>query len=409
MNILQVGTAGIKIPPQKYGAIELYIYSISRHMLKAGHSVTVVDIKEAKADPDIEYIDGIKFIRLHTKTTIASSRNFIVSYVQRRINTLSFALKVSSYIKRGDFDIIHLHAILISLILVFLNRKLRGNMVYAVHSPAWFMSPMGWLDKLSLVLECYLMRRVSRVIAQTAPLKAKLVARGKIKPEKVVVLHTGAEIGEFSPEIDTGDIRERYGLEGRVTILFAGRIVPYKGVKYLVKAADIVVNNFGYKKALFLLIGPMAEHETDKAQYADYITKILNFIKNSALEANVKLTGAVPYNDLTRLLAAGDIFVLPSLAESFPAIVSQAMASAKPVIGTKVGGVPDQIKDGWNGYLVEPANEHQLADKIKFLIDYPEERQRMGLNGRKRAEEEFDWKRVTEQTLQVYQSMVKNG
>jgi glycosyltransferase involved in cell wall biosynthesis len=354
MNILQVGTAGIKIPPQKYGAIELYIYCLSKHMVRAGHNVTVLDVKESKSDPDIEYIDGIKFIRLHAKKTILSSRNFIIGYVKRRINTLFFTLKVGIYIKKGHVDIIHLHAILISFILVFLNRKLRRKMVYTVHSPAWFMSPVGRLDKLALAVECCLMRRVDKVIAQTAPLKDRLIAIGKIKPEKVVVLHTGAEINEFSPNIDTGDVRERYGLKGRITILFAGRIVPYKGVEYLAKAADIIVNDFGYKKALFLLIGPIAEHETDKAQYADYVAKIFSLIKDSGLEANVKLTGAVSYDDLTKLLSTGDIFVLPSLAESFPAIVSQAMASAKPVIGTRVGGIPDQIKDGWNGYLVEP-------------------------------------------------------
>jgi glycosyltransferase involved in cell wall biosynthesis len=375
-------------------------------MVKAGHNVAVADIKESKSDSDIEYIDGIEFVRLHTQKTILSSRNFIMSYFKRRINTFFFTLKVNGYIRKGHFDIIHLHATLISFILVLLNRKLRGKMVYTVHSPTWFMPTLGMLDKLVLNMECYLFRRVSKVIARTAQQKDRLIARAKIKPEKVEVLLAGVAIEEFSPEIEISDIRERYGFDGRVTILFTGRIVPYKGVEYLVKAADIVVNKFGYKKSFFLLIGPIAEHETDRAQYSDYIAKIFNFIKNSGLEANVKLTGAVPYGDLTRLLAAGDIFVLPSLAEFFPLVVCEAMASAKPVIGTRVGGVPDQIKDGWNGYLVEPANENQLAEKIRYLIDHPEERKRMGLNGRQFAEDELDWSRVSQLTLQLYQTMV---
>ena len=194
-----------------------------------------------------------------------------------------------------------------------------------------------------------------------------------------------------------------------MTILFVGRIVPYKGVEYLVKAADIVVNDFGRKDALFLLVGPLAEHGLDKVEHGDYIPKIFSFIKDSDLEANVKLTGAVPFDDLTKLFSACDIFVLPSVAETFGMVVSQAMASAKPVIGTRVGSIPVQIKDGWNGYLVEPANEHQLAEKIKYLIDHPEERRRMGLNGRKLAEDKFDWSWVTEQTLQVYQSVIESG
>jgi len=94
---------------------------------------------------------------------------------------------------------------------------------------------------------------------------------------------------------------------------------------------------------------------------------------------------------------------LPSLAEGDPLVTLEAMASGKPVIGTRVGGIPHHIRDGWNGFLIDPANEQQLADKIKYLIDNPEERKSMGVNSRKYAEEEFDWSKVAERLLAVYQ------
>jgi len=404
MNILQAGTA-TKIPPQKYGGVELYIYCISRHMVKAGHNVTIIDIKESKADPDIEYIDGIKFVRLHTGRAGIPSRSFIVSYIMSRINTALFALKVSSYIKKGDFDIIHLHTTLIGLIMTFLNRRLRGKMIYTVHSPGWFMPSLGRLDRLALTMDYRLMWRVSQVIAVTDLLIDRLIAMGKAKPENVTVIHEGVETSEFTPDLDAGDVREKYGLDGWITILFVGRIVPYKGVEYLVKAANIVVNDFGSKKVLFLLVGPLAERGLDKVEHADYIARIFSFIKDSDLQRNVKLTGAMPFVDLPRFFSACDIFVLPSLAETFGLVISQAMASAKPVIGTRIAGIMDQVKDGWNGYLVEPANEHQLAEKIKYLIGHPDERRKMGLNGRKFAEDEFDWSRVSDRILQLYQAI----
>ena len=153
MNILQVGTGTTEIPPQKYGGVELYIHCLSKHMVGAGHNVTILDIKESMADPDIEYIDGIKFVRLHTKRASISTRSFIGSYIMSRINTALFTLKANSYIKKGDFDIIHLHSTLIGLILAFLNRKLRGKMVYTVHSPSWFMPYLGRLDRLALIMD----------------------------------------------------------------------------------------------------------------------------------------------------------------------------------------------------------------------------------------------------------------
>jgi len=91
------------------------------------------------------------------------------------------------------------------------------------------------------------------------------------------------------------------------------------------------------------------------------------------------------------------------LAEGDPLVVVEAMASGRPVIGTKVGGIPQKIKDGWNGFLIEPANEQQLAGKIKYLVDNPEERKRMGANSRRYAEEEYDWSKIAERLLQVYQ------
>ena len=407
MNILQVGTGTVKIPPQKYGGIESHIFYTSKHMVRAGHNVTILDIKETKADPDIEYIDGIKFVRLHIKRAGITSRSFIMSYIKSRINTALFALKVSGYIKKSNFDVIHLHATtVIGFILTSINRKLRKRTVYSAYSPFWFMSSLSKLDRLAIIADHSLMQRADKLIIQNDSLKERLIAMGKVTPEKITVIYPGTDTSEFRPDISTSDIKKRYGFEGRMTILFVGRIVPYKGVEYLVRAADIVVNDFGYRDVLFLLIGPLAEHGMDKVEHGDYIANIFSFIKGSDLETNVKLTGAVPSDDLTRLFAACDIFVLPSVAETFGMVVSQAMASAKPVIGTRVGSIPVQIKDGWNGYLVEPANERQLAEKIKYLIGHPEQRKRMGLNGRKFAEDEFDWSRVTEQTLDVYQSVI---
>jgi glycosyltransferase involved in cell wall biosynthesis len=69
-----------------------------------------------------------------------------------------------------------------------------------------------------------------------------------------------------------------------------------------------------------------------------------------------------------------------------------------------VGGIPNKIRDGWNGFLIDPGNEQQLAEKIAYLIDNRDDRQRMGENSRRYAEEEFNWGKVSERLLAVYQS-----
>jgi len=132
-----------------------------------------------------------------------------------------------------------------------------------------------------------------------------------------------------------------------------------------------------------------------------------HYLRQHRLERSILFTGSLPLEGVRMLYAASDIFVLPSLAEGDPLVVVEAMASGKPIIGTKVGGIPHKVRDGWNGFLIDPGDEQQLADKIKYLIDNPEERKMMGANSRRYAEEEFDWRKVAELMVMVYQSIIQ--
>jgi glycosyltransferase involved in cell wall biosynthesis len=133
-----------------------------------------------------------------------------------------------------------------------------------------------------------------------------------------------------------------------------------------------------------------------------FINQIRTLIDKGHLGENLRLTGAVPGDRLRRLFNACDIFVLPSLAETFGLVVAEAMAFAKPVVGTRVPGISQQIKDGWNGFLAEPADEADIARKIIYLIDRPSLRRKMGQNGRRYAEQELGWQMTALKILEIY-------
>lgn len=398
MNIVQISSGELRIPVEKGGGIEAYILHLSKSLSKAGHNVVILDRKYSLADPDVEYIDGVKIVRLRAKRL--PRLNFIIGFV---LNQIFFASRVKKYLAKADFDVIQVHHSVIGLFLATTGQNLRNRLFYLSQTSRRLKESLSLLDRMALALENQLVKRTMKTIVLNELVREKLIRAVKLKPENVVLMPVSIDVSRFDTNLDMGDVRQRYGLDERVTILFVGRICADKGVEYLVKAANIVVNEFGYKKAQFLLIGPVEQFSSGESARSPYLVKILRLIEDYYLKQNVSLTGALPFDDLRRLYLACDMFVLPSLTEAAPTASLEAMAGGKPVIGTKVGGIPMQIQDGKSGFLVDPEDERQLAEKIKYLINNPSKAQEMGAYGRKLTEEEFSSGRIAERLLQVYQ------
>ena len=406
MKILQIGTGSLRIPPDRYGAVELYIYNLSKGLAASGHAVTVLDIKEPPDGPEYEDLDGIKRLRIYRKKFNFHSHISWLNYLGESLDLLGFTFQASAHMRKKDYDIIHLHRLLTSPLLVFLNRGLRPKMAYTSHSSIWTEDNPVWLHRLALSLDGYTMRRVTSVAAQAGALKTKFMSKTKIPPVKIAVIPSGVDTAYYRPDGAPADeIKHRYGLEGRTTVLYVGHIIPRKGVETLVKTAVLLAKETGHSEVFFLLVGPLAQPGFDKLGKADYVTGIRELIKQEGLEQHVRLTGAVSQEDLLGLFRACDIFVLPSLADSSPAVTLQALACAKPVVATRVGGLPDQIRDGWNGLLIQPGDERALAQKIKYLLDNPAERLRMGQNARCLAETEFGWKFILNKIVDLYRDI----
>ncbi|MFC1943361.1 glycosyltransferase family 4 protein [Chloroflexota bacterium] len=400
MNIVQVSSGELKIPIEKGGGVEAYIFGISKQLSKMGHSVTILDRKYSSSDPDVERIDCVKMARLSARRF--ARFNFIISFV---LNQISFGRQVKKYLAEADYDVINVHFSINGLILATMDKNLRNRLFYTSHASRRSKYSLNLLDKMALALENQLVKRTTKTLVLNEPIRGKLISAARVKPEEVVLLPVSIDTSRFNPDENVGDIRQRYGFEGKFAILFVGRICADKGVEYLVKAANIVVNELGNRDVRFLLVGPVEQFGSMEETASPYFSKVLSLIEHFGLQGSIRLTGPVPFDDLRKLYAACDIFVLPSLAEAAPTSPLEAMASGKPVIGTKVGGIPMEVEDGQSGLLVDPADERQLAERIRYLINNPEEAKKMGAYGRKIVEERFDSAKTAKRLLQVYQGM----
>jgi len=410
MRIVQLSVGSKRLPPQKGGATLQVIFNTSKHLAKMGHEVVILDSRYSHEDATIDYVGELRIVRLKSRRVPVpewSNMPRYIGFALRELNTILFALKASRYLTRNsrNIDVIHLHVTSVGIILSILNRKLRGKMFYTSHLGQWVLrgtKRLSILERIHIFFDSCLMRQVAKVIALNDSARESFISIGKVSAENVVVVHSGVDTEFFNPAIDVEQTKRKYELGDKLTVLFVGQLAKIKGIEHLVRAANIIVNESGYKDTLFLLVGPPTFGTLEKPINME---EMLSYITRHQLERNIIFTGSLPLEEVRMLHVASDMFVLPSLAEGDPLVVAEAMASGKPIIGTKVGGIPHKIRDGWNGFLIDPADERQLADKIKYLIDNPEERKGMGANSRQYAEEEFDWRKVAERLSLVYQSL----
>ena len=120
----------------------------------------------------------------------------------------------------------------------------------------------------------------------------------------------------------------------------------------------------------------------------------------------MRLVGPCQHQDVPEWMNASDIFCLPSLNEGLPTVCIEASACGRPIVATKVGGIPEVVLDGENGILIEPRNPEQLVNAIGQLLDHPELCQRMGEAGRRRVIENYSWQENTEKVKTTYEKLL---
>ena len=122
---------------------------------------------------------------------------------------------------------------------------------------------------------------------------------------------------------------------------------------------------------------------------------------------HVLFTGSLSDTELHSLYAMCDLFAHPTLYEGSSLVTLEAMAHGLAVVASAVGGIPDKVQDGETGWLVPPADEAPLTDRLQWLLQHPQERAKMGQRGMLFAETDFSWQKVATQTKDLFIQLVQ--
>ena len=221
--------------------------------------------------------------------------------------------------------------------------------------------------------------RLDRIIAISHHVREELLRAGMDCPDKIEVLHNAIDLEDWDKRtaaID-GSLREELGVPlGRPIVGLVARLDRVKGQHTFLRAAELVAQ--AYPNAVFLLVG-VVRPTSRWAVFADYFREVEALAQRSALQGRVRFVGW--RTDLPRVMSSLDILVQPSLRETFGRVLIEAMASRKPVIATRVGGMPEIVVDGETGLIVPPEDPPALAAAILSLLRDPVRSRAMGEAG----------------------------
>jgi starch synthase len=248
----------------------------------------------------------------------------------------------------------------------------------------------SWAEKVSI-------EGAAAVIAVSEGMRADVLSvYPAVDPAKVHVVYNGIDAEQYSPDPAT-DVLERYGVDPKKpSVVFVGRITRQKGVPVLLRAAA----HLDPDVQLVLCAGA-----PDTPELGAEVAGLVEELRKTRAGV-IWLSGMLSKREVIQLLSHSTLFACPSVYEPLGIVNLEAMACGTAVVASKVGGIPEVVADGETGLLVPPDEPEALAESITALTRDRDRAKAMGAAGRQRAQSQFDWGKIAEQTAELYRSVV---
>lgn len=306
-------------------------------------------------------------------------------------------VRLYALFRRERFDIVHTHTAKAGCLgRIAAAMAGCGEVVHSTHGHNFY----GYFGRLGSALivhaERFLSAFARRIVVQSSREMGDFMDHGVCAAEKLVVVTQGVDTGKYARDAAAGAVlRKRWGAsEGEPVFAFIGRLEPIKGVGSLLQAAtELAADRIRCK---FVIIGSGTQEAA-----------LRRFAAERGLGQSVVFTGWL--DDVSEALSGIDVLVLPSLNEAVGRVLLEAQSAGIPVVATRVGGIPDVVKDGLTGILVPPSDSGALAAAIKVLALDSARRIEMGAAAKDWAVKQFSLRGMLDKYRRLYEMCVQPG
>jgi len=360
------------------GGVANHISNLYKYLTNMGHEVRVI----APASKAVTTF-GDHFIPIGKPRPIPSSGS-----ITRVTISIRLASTIKEVLNREQFDIVHLHEpfmpMLCSAVLRFSNTVNIGTFHASDGSPGYkFAWPIGRI---------MVKRRTHKLDGKIAVSKPAMEYAGKYVSGGFNIIPNGIDLEHFSPDVPP--IQEFR--DGKLNIVFVGRLERRKGLDYLLRAYHQVKPEIPDSR--LIIVGPGTRLRK----------KYERWIKQHDVK-DVVFVGYTRYADLPRYYQTADIFCSPATGrESFGIVLVEAMAMGKPVVASSIDGYATVVTHGEDGLLVPPKDSDKLAQALLTLLKDTDLRQKMGEKGRLTAQN-YSWEKIAKKVFDSYLTAISES
>jgi len=380
------------IYPPAIGGVETHVERISKYLKKRGHDIEVLCSdyislnRGTRTKCGRQIVNGIKVTRMRG--------SYIPGYGQKIAFPALFGVLMNS-----NFDIIHVHSFpSLHFDLCWLAAKMKGTPIVATgHFDPNLLDEASERVHKRVYWNLWLRNalRGCKLIAIINKEKKKYIENFGIPGKNITVIPNGVDLEELRSvsKKDVERLISKYKLKGKRVILFVGRICRSKGIDILIRAAKPMLEKD--KSLVLMVVGPIDDH----AYYKE--------VEKLAKLPNIVITGGLERREVLAAFKNSSIVVLPTRGEVFGITLIEGMMFKKIVIGSKVGGVPDMIDNGKNGYMFKVGDASELRKRLEYVLKNYGKLGKLRENAYRKAVSKFSWEKIAREIEGVYKGALR--